>query len=1509
MKKLLYTIALIFVSSIAKGQTVTENYIKNTTYQVKTQDGVVNSQSQTLTDQDKIESITYFDGLGRPIQAIGIRAGGNSEDIITHIDYDDYGRQDKDWLPYAEPTNGGFFRTGAETANKTYYDAVKYEPDFPNVTLNNINAYSQKKFEASPLNRVLKQAAPGKDWKQDGGHEIEFEYYSNSTNEVRRYEVTLNPTTTNGVTTYTPTLVLNTAVDGGYYKANALYKAITKDENHDGTSTKNHTTEEFKDKQGRVILKRTYTDMDLNGDHDTNDAGETEVAHDTYYIYDEYGNLTYVLPPKSEPQTALPTAAALSGLCYQYIYDDRNRLVEKKIPGKGWESIVYNKLDQPIMTQDANLDAQNKWLFTKYDAFGRIAYTGIATLAINRAQAQSNANATAAQYETPANGFYTMNTYPSIATTVHEPLTTNYYDNYNFPLHGYTIPATVLGQTVSQNVKGLPTASVARVLTSGTYKWVLSITLYDTKGRAILEGVKNEYLLTSDFVETELDFVGKAKKVKAEHIKGTAAPIITEDVFTYDHVGRLISQTQKINNQNPTQIVKNNYDNLGQLESKELGNVAVEEGYKDLVGGISIINDEITKTSGAAWQTGLATKGSFSGDGYIEYQIPLLSRIMVGLSTDNTNANYATIDYAIYTHHSGDLRIYESGSNKGSFGSYQAGDTFKVERIGSTINYLKNGQIFYTSLTPSTGALLGDVSMYYNGNIIKGLKISSSRSALQTVDYAYNIRGWLKQINNPSNLGNDLFSFNINYNTNNHGGTNLFNGNIAETEWKTANTDISLKWYKYEYDALNRIKTGISDNGRYNLGNIAEPIGYDKNGNISFLRRQGHIVATPEASNASHFGDMDNLAYTYEADSNKLIKVIDSANSDYGFKDVNISQNDYIYDANGNLTSDVNKDITSITYNHLNLPEQIIITDGFNDQFISYIYDANGVKLKKSVSPLAGVTTETSYAGNYVYLKHISVFNPNAVDVLKFFNHSEGYVDVNGSSYSYVYQYKDHLGNVRLSYKDSNNDGEITGASTQMFFDDFESASGWNSLGATWGHSVTEFDTNFVYKENYSARLYTDSAHPDTVAHMDQSLDINNSEATDYIIYGWAYSDNPVIRLGVVMKTETETGYFTVFEEEQITDKIGQWIYVEKRVTAPANIRTLNMRINASAWWGRAGNVWFDNVGIRKVNAPVDVEILEENNYYPFGLKHKGYNNSGTSHIALNYKFGGKELSEELGLNTYDFGARNYDAALGCWMNIDPLAETMPSYSPYNYGFNSPLYYTDSDGRAPKGLNNPYVIFDGTANKVYIYDDNDTPNDDSDDILLATFDAHNIVTSTSNGKWEDGVYKMHDRNTPHLHGKAKEKKKLSNFTLWFYRTAGATPIVLRDSKYGAYGEVGIYRAKNFRESTGTVRKGMGFHAGREHKKFSSRKTLGCIRCEPAFFPAMEDAIEKYGSWNISIVQNNRAATPLAPVSTITPNPITPSPVPTIDPVVLPPIPLVIPSTPLPIIIPKPPIKD
>ncbi|POS02903.1 RHS repeat-associated protein, partial [Flavobacterium croceum DSM 17960] len=106
------------------------------------------------------------------------------------------------------------------------------------------------------------------------------------------------------------------------------------------------------------------------------------------------------------------------------------------------------------------------------------------------------------------------------------------------------------------------------------------------------------------------------------------------------------------------------------------------------------------------------------------------------------------------------------------------------------------------------------------------------------------------------------------------------------------------------------------------------------------------------------------------------------------------------------------------------------------------------------------------------------------------------------------------------------------------------------------------------------------------------------------------------------------------------------------------------------------------------------------NNYYPFGMKHEKYNveesvfisgNRGSfgyyigagkssSSVTYKYKYNGKELQDELSLNVYDYGARNYDPAIGRWMNIDPLAEKSRRFNPYTYALDNPVFFVDPDG-------------------------------------------------------------------------------------------------------------------------------------------------------------------------------------------------------------------------------------
>jgi len=139
-------------------------------------------------------------------------------------------------------------------------------------------------------------------------------------------------------------------------------------------------------------------------------------------------------------------------------------------------------------------------------------------------------------------------------------------------------------------------------------------------------------------------------------------------------------------------------------------------------------------------------------------------------------------------------------------------------------------------------------------------------------------------------------------------------------------------------------------------------------------------------------------------------------------------------------------------------------------------------------------------------------------------------------------------------------------------------------------------------------------------------------------------------------------------------------------------------------------------------------ELVEESNYYPFGLKHKGYNSvvNGAHHP---YGYNGKEENDELGLEWLDFSARNYDPAIGRWMNLDPLAEQMRRHSPYNFAFDNPIYFIDPDGMAPVGSMEDDPIYDKKANLI----GDDGKSDGKIHIVYNKGQAKEIKTQTKNG--------------------------------------------------------------------------------------------------------------------------------------------------------------------------------
>ncbi len=173
-----------------------------------------------------------------------------------------------------------------------------------------------------------------------------------------------------------------------------------------------------------------------------------------------------------------------------------------------------------------------------------------------------------------------------------------------------------------------------------------------------------------------------------------------------------------------------------------------------------------------------------------------------------------------------------------------------------------------------------------------------------------------------------------------------------------------------------------------------------------------------------------------------------------------------------------------------------------------------------------------------------------------------------------------------------------------------------------------------------------------------------------------------------------------------------------------------------------------------------------------------------------------------------------------------------------------------------------YLMFNGKAGSLSIYDDGDTPDDYSDDTFISTHKAYNKVDSKSKGKWEDGEFDMKDTDKAFTHGEQKDKNGIK-----------------KDSEGGSYGEDGIFRAKDFTETTGNKEKrtNMGVHAGRKGKKDGKGRsnekyaTMGCVRTNKQAMKSIKKAIKKHGSLTKIIVKNNRNSTNSNKVKRIDPN--------------------------------------
>ncbi|WET00024.1 DUF6443 domain-containing protein [Chryseobacterium arthrosphaerae] len=936
MKKILIPIGILVMGTVKSQLTPlpsTENYIQTKTY--LDYNGTVPSKT--------LETVQYFDGLGRSKQFVDVKTSPLGKDVVTHIEYDQFGRQVRDYLPIPQSgtQNGAIYTSPLGNASSVYGGE---------------KIYSEKVLENSPLDRIQQQIQVGNDWS---AKPVKFEYAAVTVADGVRKFTTLT-SWENGATK-------SVLGENWLYTDNQLYKNTVIDE--DGNKTL-----EFKNGKGQTIMVRK------------------EDGSSTYYVYNEYDQLAFVLPPMASMRgDIVSNTTKHDELCYQYRYDGRGRLVEKKLPGKGWESMVYDKQDRLVATQDAELKAKGQWLYTKYDQYGRVAITGLSTGG-ERITEQTLADLQGSNnvmriptvlFNRQGMDVYYGNpegSYPKSPTWV-TLLSLNYYDSY--PDYGFNpaFPANTPEMTVltatptsdGRSTKGLPVMSFVKNIEDDN--WTRNYTYYDQKGRVIATHSIN-HLGGYTRTESELNFAGAPKKIVTTHKrKSNESGITVTEHFEYDGQNRLLVHKHQVDDKPEQILAENSYNELSQLKNKKVGN------------------------------------------------------------------------------------------------------------------------------------------------------------NLQSIDYTYNIRGWMTDINKDqmglTDLGGKLFSYKIKYNQMS-GITNpdsilfpgkdvkpRYNGNIAEVDWRSveslgANPPLQPKRYGYAYDALNRLTAGYYQNpvNPYTKEHT-ESLSYDLNGNITNLYRTSGLEGNNTTATV-----IDELEYTY-AKGNQVSNIKDHRNNPSGYEG---GGGTIEYDLNGSMWKMPDKNISLIQYNHLNLPNRTEYgTLGFGGLH-TVLYGANGIKLQNQISKfecgfascysLKDVTdyldgfqyfrSETINSGGgggtieelrmtserlkYAYEQQAYTIDAERTDPfhatvktpdLRFFPTAEGFYDYIKDQY--IYQYKDHLGNVRISFgRNSTGALEITDANDYYPFgmNHLRTGNSFFGKGVYQNYKYNGKELQEMGMYDYGARMY-----------------------------------------------------------------------------------------------------------------------------------------------------------------------------------------------------------------------------------------------------------------------------------------------------------------------------------------------------------------------------------------------------------------------------------------------------
>jgi RHS repeat-associated protein len=1291
-----------------------------------TTDSSIRSLSNSV---DKVNiSTQYLDGLGRPIQTVDYEASPSKKDVMSPVVYNQFGQEEYKFLPYTGGSDGSF-KTNAFSAQKAFYNTTipPSEPAYSNEQF----YYSHIDYESSPLNRISKTFAAGNAWAgSEGGPSekaISVQYLLNTANDHVRIWAIGFDTTLNDATN------IPTSATGQEYAVGTLYKTVTVDE-HGSASV------EYKDLEGHIILKKVQV-----GSVASDYSGYNGFLC-TYYVYDDLGQLRFVIPPKAVANitNSWVISTAIAGeLCFRYEYDERERIKAKKVPGADWVYMVYDNRDRIVYTQDGDLRSKSpgQWTYTLYDALNRPVQTGIMSYSGKWSDvAAAAASTTNGNFSTNDNGTF-VNTTPIDLMVSSRDNAVNEYDassSITFE-NGFTTEtkANFVAQITAGSASSfstIPNIALNPFPLDGYTLYPETYTYYDNYSF----GTSKKY--TGSF-NSQLNDGGGNPTATLEAVPSSSTT----------QTAGLVTGTRVKVLEDPTDLTKGAWmETVSFYDSKARPVQVQSDNYKS---GVDI------------------TVNRYNFINHIVSNLVVHNNPQAGKTGSNNVTVYTSTQYD----HIG-----------------------RVVTVNKKVTYKK---VSYTRIIArNTYDELGQLK-----NKKTGQKSSTDTTALENDDYNYNIRGWLKGTNwykgtsyasQVSPTSNKWFAFDLSYDWGM--GTNQYNGNIAGIRWKSAG-DPKERAFGYTYDKSNRLLA--ADFSQYNSSWGTDPIlnfdikmgdgnttfsAYDENGNIKMMQQWG--VAGLNSK------QIDKLTYTYvKADNsitstNKLFNVAEDAsigatdNHVGDFTDKNTSGDDYAYDNNGNLTLDKNKNIQTISYNQLNLPYQLTINndDGTAKGIITYIYDALGNKLEKRVSELASSSnnntasqTQTTYIGPFEYSNNVLQFisNEEGRTRLKQTLSSSGAAQ---TSFAFDYFLKDHLGNVRMVLTDeavqdvypvadmeSQNQPALN--VEKQYYDikdgNIVSENAIPNFNGTTIHEYQDNNGNPPYNTNpqinanaNSTKLYKLNGKNGVQTGLGITLRVMAGDVINIFGKSFYHLNNNQIPNNIYPLSNALLSFLNVFAgsavvsathggitgatlngNSGITGTLNSWlngpshsptgttpkayinwVFLDDRFQPNTSVNGMSGASVVSAYsdtllshsipavnisqngyiYVYCSNesdvdVFFDNLQVIDTHGP----LVEETHYYPFGLTMAGISSQALSFgDPQNNKLYNKgselqhhEFSDGSGLELYSTEFRSLDPQLGRWWQMDPKPDM--ALSPYSAMNNNPILINDplgDTGRLPK---------------------------------------------------------------------------------------------------------------------------------------------------------------------------------------------------------------------------------